>query len=287
MEWVLLALLVLAIPVMAIAGFFMALNARRRIAELEQRLAIMEAGQAAGATTAAATPTTFADDVASVPAEPAAGQQAEPPPVDSAVPPFQPEGADAAPPEPAIAAAVAAPPRQSLEEVIGTRWAVWLGGIALALGGLFLVRFAIEEGFFGPAARVISGALFSLALMAAGEWMRRRDAGGVATTVSLGRLPPAPVPAVLTAAGTLAAFATAYAAHALYDMIGPATAFVLLGAIGIGTMAAAALHGPWLAALGLVAAFVAPLLVSSADPKPWPVVIYLAVVAASAYGLSR
>ncbi|MCZ8097683.1 MAG: DUF2339 domain-containing protein [Burkholderiales bacterium] len=287
MEWVLLALLVLAIPVMAIAGFFMALNARRRIAELEQRLAIMEAGQPAGATTAAATPTTFADDVASVPAEPAAGQPAEPPAVDSAVPPFQPEGADAAPPEPAIAAAVAAPPRQSLEEVIGTRWAVWLGGIALALGGLFLVRFAIEEGFFGPAARVISGALFSLALMAAGEWMRRRDAGGVATTVSLGRLPPAPVPAVLTAAGTLAAFATAYAAHALYDMIGPATAFVLLGAIGIGTMAAAALHGPWLAALGLVAAFVAPLLVSSADPKPWPVVIYLAVVAASAYGLSR
>lgn len=287
MEWVLLALLVLAIPVMAIAGFFMALNARRRIAELEQRLAIMEAGQPAGATTAATTPTTFADDTASAPAEPAAGQPAGPAPEDAAVPPFQPEGADATPLEPAIAAAVAAPPRQSLEEVIGTRWAVWLGGIALALGGLFLVRFAIEEGFFGPAARVISGALFSLALLSAGEWMRRRDAGGVATTVSLGRLPPAPVPAVLTAAGTLAAFATAYAAHALYDMIGPATAFVLLGAIDIGTMAAAALHGPWLAALGLIAAFVAPLLVSSADPKPWPVVIYLAVVAASAYGLSR
>ncbi len=179
------------------------------------------------------------------------------------------------------------------------------------------MRYAIDQGFFGPTARIVAGALFALALLAAGEWMRRRDllsaaaeggpvgdAGepaveteaGPATEpeasvrgrpLALAGLPPAPIPAVLTAAGTLAAFATAYAAHALYDMIGPAVAFVLLGAIGIATMAAAALHGPWLAALGLLGAFVAPILVSSADPKPWPVVIYLAVVAASAYALSR
>jgi uncharacterized membrane protein len=283
MEWVLLALLVLALPVMAVAGFFMALNARRRIAELERRVSLMEAGLPAAAD-APALPT---DEDATATDEPVVAVPQAATPDDTAAPVFPPEGADTATPQPAIAAAVAAPPRQSLEEVIGTRWAVWLGGIALALGGLFLVRFAIEEGFFGPTARVIAGALFALALLAAGEWMRRRDAGGEATTVSLGRLPPAPVPSVLTAAGTLAAFATAYAAHALYDMIGPATAFVLLGAIGIGTMAAAALHGPWVAALGLVTAFVAPLLVSSADPKPWPVVIYLAVVAASAYGLAR
>ncbi len=285
MEWVLLVLIGLSIPVMGVVGFFMALNARRRIAVLEERIALMEAGVPAQAAVREAETEAPASD-AETSAEPGeAADAAAPATDDTAAPAMAPEGMDAAQPQPAPVAA--APPRQSLEEIIGTRWAVWLGGVVLALGGLFLVRYAIEEGFFGPTARVISGAAFAAALLAGGEWMRRRDAGGPATSLNLGALPPAPVPAVLTAAGTLAAFATAYAAHALYDMIGPATAFVLLGAIGIGTMAAAALHGPWLAALGLLAAFAAPLLVSSADPKPWPVVIYLAVVAASSYALSR
>ena len=95
------------------------------------------------------------------------------------------------------------------------------------------------------------------------------------------------IPSVLTGAGTVVAFGTAYAAHALYQFIGPAAAFLLLGAIGIGAMLAAALHGPALAGIGLVGAFVAPMLVSSPEPNPWPVVLYLAVVAGAAYGLAR
>jgi uncharacterized membrane protein len=60
-----------------------------------------------------------------------------------------------------------------------------------------------------------------------------------------------------------------------------------LGIVGIGTMLAAALHGPALAGLGLAGSYVAPMLVSSDKPNPWPVVIYLSVVAASAFGLAR
>ena len=52
-------------------------------------------------------------------------------------------------------------------------------------------------------------------------------------------------------------------------------------------MFAAALHGPALAGLGLVGSLVTPLLVSSQRPNPWPVVLYLAVVVAAAYFLSR
>ena len=58
-------------------------------------------------------------------------------------------------------------------------------------------------------------------------------------------LPPAPVPAVLTAAGTLTAFGTAFAAHALYGMIGPALAFILLGAIALALLLAVG-FGHWL-----------------------------------------
>ena len=57
-------------------------------------------------------------------------------------------GAAAAAPAEAVAAsepaeqAVATPakPKESFESRIGARWAVWVGGIALALGGIFMVK---------------------------------------------------------------------------------------------------------------------------------------------------
>ena len=48
---------------------------------------------------------------------------------------------------------------------LGTRWAVWVGGIALALGGLFLIRYSIEAGIFGPGVRLTMAALLGLALV--------------------------------------------------------------------------------------------------------------------------
>jgi len=40
---------------------------------------------------------------------------------------------------------------------LSTRWLVWLGGLALALGGVFLVKFAIDFGLLGPRIRVAGG----------------------------------------------------------------------------------------------------------------------------------
>ncbi|MEZ5900746.1 MAG: DUF2339 domain-containing protein [Hyphomicrobiaceae bacterium] len=176
------------------------------------------------------------------------------------------------------------PTRGSFEEVVGTRWAVWAGGAALALGGLFLVRYSIEAGLIGPGVRIFLGALLAATLIGGAEWMRRHD---FKWTLPTDAIPPAHIPSVLTAAGTIVAFGTIYAAHALYGFIGPAAAFVLLGATGILTMLASALHGPALAGLGLVGAFAAPALVSSDSPSFWPLAIYFAVVAAAAYVLSR
>lgn len=171
---------------------------------------------------------------------------------------------------------------ESLEQTLGTRWAVWAGGLALALGGLFLVRYSIEAGLLGPGVRVTLGLLLAAALIAAGEWFRRTE-----TQIPIDALPQAHIPSILTAAGTVVAFGSIYAAHALYGFIGPALAFIALGATGIGAMLAAALHGPALAGIGLAGAFLAPILVQSSEPNPWPVVLYLAVVATAAYLLAR
>lgn len=173
-------------------------------------------------------------------------------------------------------------PTGGFEEALGTRWAVWVGGAALAFGALLLVRYSIEQGLFGPAARIAMGAVLAASLIAAGEFLRRQDAPGVARNPQ-----GAHIPGALTASGTIAAFGTIYAAHALYDFIGPAAALILLGAIGIAAMLAAALHGPALAGLGLAGAFATPLLVQTQMPTAWPVVVYLAVVASAAYGLAH
>src|SRR5438445_1941698 len=70
-------------------------------------------------------------------------------------------------------AAANAPGKPDIETALGTRWAVWVGGIALALGGLFLIRYTIEAGIFGPGVRLTMAAVLGLVLVAAGEFIRR------------------------------------------------------------------------------------------------------------------
>jgi uncharacterized membrane protein len=269
-------------------GFFMALGLRRRVAAIEgltARVATLEA-ELARARPAAGSKSTVAPTWRFVEEAPPP-LFAEPPPAE-VPPPIALAEAEAAarPPLPETPRPAPPPPlpKQArsigLEEKLGAHWAVIVGGVALALGALLLVKYSIESGFFGPGARVIAGLCLGLGLVAAGEVLRRKER----TTTGVAGVP---IPAVLTGAGTVAAFGALYAAHALYGFIGPGPALILMGAVGIATMLAAALHGPGLAGLGLIGALGAPLLVSSNEPNPWPVVLFVAIVCAAAYGLAR
>src|SRR2546427_8616272 len=117
----------------------------------------------------------------------------------------------------------------------------------------------MEAALPGPGVPPARGGLSARAPPAAGGGPRRKE-----SVAAIAALPVANIPAILTAAGTAVAFATVYAAYALYDFLAPATAFILLGLVALGTLAAALLHGPALAGLGIAAAFVTPVLVSSA-----------------------
>ena len=170
-----------------------------------------------------------------------------------------------------------------LERSFGTQWVVWIGGVALALGGIFLVRYSIEQGYFGPGLRVIGGAILALVLVGLGELALRRE-----IVSGLADIPNAAhIPSILTAAGTTCAYADVYAAYAVYDFLSPALAFMMLGAVALATLAAALRHGPALAGLGLVGAYVTPLLVSTIEPNYWALYTYLAVVTAAAFTLAR
>ena len=169
-----------------------------------------------------------------------------------------------------------------LEETVGAKWAVWVGGIALALGAVFLVRYTFEQGLLGPRERILLGLIFSVGLCAIGEYTRRRGAA-----FSIGGFESANVPSILTAAGTLGAFATIYAAYQLYGFLSPAIAFVVLGIVAVATTAAALLHGPLLAALGIVASYLVPFMVSSQEPNTAALAIYAFAVSVAAFGVGR
>ena len=76
-------------------------------------------------------------------------------------------------------------------------------------------------------------------------------------------------PSILTAAGTTVAYATVYGAHALYGFLSAGLAFTLLGAVALASLAAALVHGPALAGLGLIGAYVTPMLISATRPNYW------------------
>ncbi|WP_377275558.1 DUF2339 domain-containing protein [Rhizobium sp. R86522] len=168
--------------------------------------------------------------------------------------------------------ATAAAPAESLENLLGTRWAVWAGGLALALGGVFLVRYSIESGLLGPGVRLTLAALFGLLLIAAGELVRRK-----ALPKAEALYANAMVPGILTAAGAVSLFGAIYAAHGIYEFIGPTLAFLLLGLTAFGVLGLSLLHGQALAGLGLVGSMLTPLLISTTAPSLWTLFIYLTV----------
>jgi uncharacterized membrane protein len=284
MEYLIFGILLLSFPIIAIVALVKVVNLGGQLRAMEQRFAAMERRMAAPLATPAPGSAAQPD-----PAHPDIAQQIEDIPprfreqetpelagtaesARGAVPPVQP------------AAAVQTPPAHEpgFEERFGTRWVVWVGGFALALGGFFLVKYSIEAGFFGPGVRVFFGALLAAGLVAGGEWLRRKE-----ITSGIAGVPVANIPSILTAAGTSVAYATVWAAYELYGFLPPAAAFVLLGLVALATLGAALLHGPWVAGLGLVGAYVTPILVSTQTPNYWALYIYLAVVGAAAFGLAR
>lgn len=168
------------------------------------------------------------------------------------------------------------PPRRDFEEAIGSRWAVWVGGVALALGGLFLVRYSIEAGLFGPGPRLLMGAAFALAAAGASEYLRRREE-------PLGRFGHASIPGVLAGVAVLSGFGVVFAAHAVYGFIGPGPAFALMGLLGLAALSASLLHGPALGLFGLVGSYATPFLVSSTAPNYASLSLFISFVTSVAF----
>jgi uncharacterized membrane protein len=206
---------------------------------------------------------------------------AQPTPVGPPPSPFIPPSRPAAP----LPAPAPNPAWEAIEKWLVERWIIAAGGLTAALGGLFIVRYSIEQGLLGPGARSILGALVGLALIGGAEWVRSRAPTDKADV--RGPIPVHQVPAALSAAGLVTLYGVAYAAHAFYDLIPATMTFVLLAAIAIGSLAAGLLYGPLAAGLGAGMGLVAPALVASDNPNAAVLFSYLFIVTAGVFALIR
>ncbi len=159
-------------------------------------------------------------------------------------------------------------PKPSFEERFGARMPVWIGGIALALGGLYLVKYSIDAGWLSPMNRVILGLLLGLGLQWGAAQCRKRP--DMANGRRIGQ--------ALAGAGIVVLYVAIFAAASLYSLIAP-----WLGFLGMGVVTAAALvqslkFGAPIALIGLLGGFLTPALISSNQPDVMMLLLYVYIV---------
>lgn len=220
-----------------------------------------------------------------VPAVPVPQPESEPvrpdaPPEPAVWGPIEPQAAPEpeAAAEPPPVAAAAAGGGTALEADVAQRWLVWLGGIALALGGIFLAGWAIEQGWLGPRLKVGAAAVLGFVLLALGERARLP----AASTGRTDHVAPA-----LAAGGLCALYGATLAAHLLYALVGVGPAFALLALVSVLGIGLGLRYGPIVALLGSLGAYAAPLFVATDAPSPWPLFLFLGVLAPGLLVLAR
>lgn len=154
------------------------------------------------------------------------------------------------------------------EDIFGRRLPIWGGGFALAIAGIFLVRFAIEAGLLTPAVRVALSFVFGLTLLAAAELAYRFDE----------RLADPRVRQSLAGAGLATLYGAFYLAGTAYGLIGAGAAFVGLAGVTAGAIGLSLRFGLPSAVIGLVGGFAAPLLVDSDSANVPLLSFYLALI---------
>jgi len=165
---------------------------------------------------------------------------------------------EAAPPPPESPRPKGPDPREQMAAWLSENGLAWMGGAVLAFGGLFLVAYAAQRGFFTPAMRIGAAVALGVVLVGVSEGLKRlADRGPAGNRLAA---------AVAAGAGAATLYAAAWASYWLYDFIGLGVAGGLLGLISLGLLALSVRHGEPLAILAVGGALMAPAITG---PQHW------------------
>ncbi len=166
----------------------------------------------------------------------------------------------------------ASPPHESLggffERWVGGRLMIWVGGIALAVAGVLLVRYSVQIGLITPPVQMGLAALFGMLLLGLGEVARSRADWALDRRVAQ----------ALVGAGIFVLYAAVYGSLVLHHLIGNGAAFGLMVMVTGVALILSLRHGAPSAVMGLVGGFLTPLLVGERSETAIPLLTYLALL---------
>lgn len=151
-----------------------------------------------------------------------------------------------------------------------TNWLYTAAALLLALAGVFLIIYGIENGLLTPGMRILGAYLLGSTLIGGGEYLRRKKTD----TDNL--------PAVLSSSGLITLYGASVAGHGLYAITSASIALASLVGTAILALALGGRNRPFLTAAGIIGACLAPFMVGGETPTPiFLPTYYLAVVGVS------
>ncbi len=150
------------------------------------------------------------------------------------------------------------------ERVLGRNWLAIIGAVTLALGIGFFLKLSFDNNWIGDTGRILLGLGTGATLLGLGEYTKRR----------------APLwSQAVTAGGAATIYMSIYAAYVLYELIRPDAAFYALGGVvWLAGILAVRYDSRVIGFLGIVGAFIAPVLLGPELPDVTLVLPYIAVV---------
>jgi uncharacterized membrane protein len=146
----------------------------------------------------------------------------------------------------------------NFEHLFGGRSLVWIGGIALAFAGFYLVKYSIEHGYLTEQVRTLLGGIFGLALLAGSQKVRLRPQMADSTRIAQ----------ALSGAGIAVLYGVCFAAASVYHLIPPWLGFIGMCGVTATALLLSLLHGAPIAAIGLIGGFVTPMIMHGEPHAP-------------------
>ena len=204
--------------------------------------------------------------------EAAMGFQTAPPPIVSTPPPLPPPvpppQVQYEPPPPPI------PPSPALETRIGLNWINIIGVVTLIFGAAFFFKYAVDNNWVGPGARVALGIVAAMVSLFFGDrlWTKGQKIFGQG----------------ITGLGLALLYLSFWAAFAVYHLIPQPASFLLM----VLTTAAAVVfamryESQVISVLGMLAGYWTPGALSSGEPHPWILFNYVFLLNCGALVLTR
>lgn len=140
------------------------------------------------------------------------------------------------------------------ESLVGVRLFSWIAGIALVLAALFFLRYSIDQGWLTAPVRMALGLVTGIGLLVGCELKAARRYPVTANA--------------LDAAGVAILYATLWASHAVWNLVGALAAFGFLALVtAVAVMLSIRRDSVFIALLGLVGGFASPALLSAGEDR--------------------